>query len=265
MLQLLKSLARRAFPRPEQALLKRLYRNRLSNSFCDLKLPNGRLIQGLKPLEAYNEYKDIFMKGIYDAKLSSPSPKIIDAGAYIGLSTIYFLQRYPNCDLTLFECDPEIIKKLKCNVPEIERGEVKLEPFALAADHHQAIFYRSGDDAGSMVQQHGDGFPVECRPLSDYLETKIDLLKMNIEGAEMDVLAACGKKLRQVKEMIIEFHSFTGHPQRLDELLKTLRDQGFRYCINHFDEESNWACRTPFRVTADTSFILLVHAIQEPL
>ncbi len=260
MRQWAKQCFRKLFPRPELALLEQLRKRRLGTEPCSFKLPSGRLMRGLKPLEAYHEYKDIFIKGIYDADLSSRRPRVIDAGAYMGLSAVYFLQRYPDCDLTLFECDPEVISTLTSNLPEVESGQVRLEPFALSSGRGRANFFRRGGDAGSLMRQDGEPFEVECRPLMDYLEEEVDFLKMNIEGAEIDVLASCGASLRRVKEMVVEFHSFAGQSQRLDELLKTLRDFGFRYCINHFDEESNWACRTPFRTDSETSYVLLVHA-----
>lgn len=264
MLQKLKTIFRHFFPRPEQALLMELKKHRLETVARDVQLPSGRVMKGLKPMEAYNEYKDMFIKGIYDVPLEGDAPRIIDAGAYVGFSAVYFLERYPHCDLTLFECDPDIVEQLKANVPEVAQGRVKLEECALSSNSGHVTFYKSGDDAGSIHVQTEQAFEVKCEPLAPYLEKgEVDFLKMNIEGAEMDVLEACGEKLRAIKEMVIEFHSFAGQSQRLQDLLGTLSRQGYRYAINHFDEDSNWACRTPFRIQRDTSFVLLVHAIRD--
>jgi hypothetical protein len=81
----------------------------------------------------------------------------------------------------------------------------------------------------------------------------------------MDVLASCEDLLHKVREMVIEFHSFSGQEQRLQELLATLTRAGFRYLLNHFDEESNWAAIPPFHLEQETSYVLLIYGKRKDL
>lgn len=264
MLDFLKKLYRIINPTPERALLRALRRQRLGQREVGVELPSGRVVRGMKPLEAYNEYKDIFIKGIYRFSPSRPNPVIIDAGAYVGFSAIYFLQAYEDAHLTLFECDPEILETLKLNLQDDE-DRYELVEKALAGKEGEATFHRSGDDGGSLFGSEGSAFSVQTTTLLPWLEQEVDFLKMNIEGAEMEALRACGPSLRKVREMVIEFHSFPGRDQELSHLLNTLKMAGFRYLVNHYDADSNFACEPPFHLDKDTEFVLLVYAKRDDL
>ena len=202
----------------------------------------------------------MFMEGIYSFKCDHDHPRIIDGGGYIGFSTLYFKSLYPNSKVTVFECDPKALKLLYKNLNDNGYSDVEVVEKALADKEGKLSFSQEGGDAGSLYLTDGPQIEVSCVPLSDYLEQEVDFLKLNIEGAEMDVIEACGEKLRQVKEMVIEFHSFAGQDQRLQELLNSLSQQGFRYLINHYDYESNYAAKPPFHLEESSCYVLLVYA-----
>src|SRR6266540_416966 len=61
-------------------------------------------------------YEDIFKEQTYRFQTSHLSPYIIDGGANIGLSTLYFKELYPNSHITAFEADEQIFDVLKRNV-----------------------------------------------------------------------------------------------------------------------------------------------------
>ncbi len=62
-------------------------------------------------------------------------------------------------------------------------------------------------------------------------EEKINMLKIDIEGAEIDVIKDCKESLDKVENIFIEFHSFINKPQELDVILKILSENNFRYFI----------------------------------
>jgi hypothetical protein len=86
------------------------------------------------------------------------------------------------------------------------------------------------------------------------------MLKMNIEGAEYDVIAECADRLRNVREIIIEYHHLPGLPRTLHQILAILHEQGFEYLINDFDSETNTGVRAPFQLTPDSRYFLLLYA-----
>ena len=55
-------------------------------------------------------------------------------------------------------------------------------------------------------------------------------IKMDIEGAEAECLCQT-RTLENVEQMFVEYHSFEGEPQLLDEVLRKLKESGFRYYI----------------------------------
>jgi Methyltransferase FkbM domain len=67
--------------------------------------------------------------------------------------------------------------------------------------------------------------------LRAYPTGRVDFLKLEIEGAEVDVLLDCADVLPNVRNVFVEYHSFATEEQRLDELLTLLKTSGFRVYI----------------------------------
>ena len=88
----------------------------------------------------------------------------------------------------------------------------------------------------------GESINVKAVDLSDFLQERVDFLKLDIEGAECDVIPSLDGKLEHVMSMYIEYHSYDGQPQRLADILKTLEDNKFRHAIN-----TNFASQQPMR------------------
>src|SRR5262249_16116852 len=76
--------------------------------------------------------------------------------------------------------------------------------------------------------QRADSSMIEVRTerLSPYLDRDIDLLKLDIEGAEGEVLAEAASCLHRVREIRMEVHQTKDHP-RLAAVEDLLRSAGF--------------------------------------
>lgn len=77
-----------------------------------------------------------------------------------------------------------------------------------------------------------DESQVEAVLLSSYLDRTVDLLKLDVEGAELKVLRelAGKRKLDLIQQMIVEYHYDLSNPDNsLGELLRILEESGFRY------------------------------------
>lgn len=194
----------------------------------------GRPFRIPDPLSFYWSYKEIVEDRIYDFPFSSDCPCILDLGANCGLSALFFLLRYPEAQLTCVEADPDLFAVLRENLHTTDfESRTRFLSAAIGPAAGEVDFHASGADSGRLIPHRT--LPSKTRrvpaiTLDSLIEGPVDFLKMDIEGAETDVLLASGK-LDCIARVFVEYHSLTDRPQRLDELLSHLRRFGFRTWI----------------------------------
>jgi FkbM family methyltransferase len=215
----------------------------------------------------YILYKDVFAERIYHFQSERPDPVILDCGTNIGMSVLYFKQVYPAARIIGFEPDPTVYPLLEHNIKANALGNVRIEQAALGGQVGTLTFWSDGV-CGSCADQYRPGdvkegltrFDVPCVRLRDYLQEPVDFMKMNIEGAEFEAIADAKDRLRQIREMIIEYHHLPNLRRSLHEILAILHEAGFEYLINDFDRETNPGCGAPFRLTPSSRYYLLIYA-----
>ena len=210
-------------------------------------------------LSFYMAAKDIFLQGIYDFETANQQPVVIDGGGHIGLFTLYAKQKYPDSLITVFEPDKESLELLNKNIEANGIKNVEIVNAGLYANEGEVSFGSDHSDGSSIYAKEKET-NIKVVPLSKYIDSEIDFLKLNIEGAELDVLHEIESKLPLIKELVIEYHGFPEIGQKLHEILAILDRNGFRYTIHDFDAETNSATKPPFRLTKDTRFFLLIYA-----
>ena len=217
--------------------------------------------------EFYHLYKNIFLQRIYHFDAERPDPRILDCGSNIGMSILYFKHVYPRARVIGFEPDPAIHPYAEENLRRNRMEDVQLVRAAVGGREGNLVFYSDGKIGSCLEENLPAGNPegwtrceVPCLRLRDYLTEPVDFMKMNIEGAEWEALSDSERNLRQIREMIIEYHHWPGLPRTLHEILALLNRQGFEYMINDFDSQTNGAVQPPFRLNADTRYWLLIYA-----
>jgi FkbM family methyltransferase len=190
----------------------------------------GPSLVGVDGPSCYAAFGEIFRKRYYEFASASAEPRIIDGGANIGLSVIFFKRLFPRARVTAFEPDPDVFSALAKNMQSFGLGDVDLVNKALWIREETLDFHQDGADGGrlNVAQEHGRSLRVQTLRLHSYLSEPVDMLKLDIEGAEVDVLLDCADRLGNVRHCYVEYHSFMDRPQRLDELLGVLRGAGFR-------------------------------------
>lgn len=182
--------------------------------------------------------KEIFTQDCYYFESSAFAPKIIDAGAHIGLATLYFKQLYPFAQVTAIEPNPVAVNILQTNITTNHCSDVTIVAGKLAetpgtsefftdatADNwHSTASGQIGAWTGNQLDQK-KALTVPNVLLADFLTEEIDFLKMDIEGAELAVLTATKEHLHKVKHLMVEFHPTKN--QSLKELLTLLQEVGF--------------------------------------
>ena len=193
---------------------------------------------------------EILMDQEYYFDTDQKKPYIIDAGANFGMSSVYFKELYPNAEVLAFEPVPFLHDLASKNVARNKLSDVTVLKKGLAAKPGTATFFMSGDYsmAGSLTERRrtfGDEIEeltIETVPLADYLDREVDFLKLDIEGAEGEVLMAAGDALANVRQMCVEWH-LGANPSdiALDDVLSILTRLGFRYQIG---KSGNYAKRS---------------------
>ncbi|MBP5204367.1 FkbM family methyltransferase [bacterium] len=217
--------------------------------FPKTKVINGYAITYFNDKELDLIQKEIFTNKIYDVEISNDSPIIIDCGAYLGLSIVYFKKRYPNSKIIAFEPNPNVFPFLEENVTCNRLENVTLYNVALGRKKCTRDFYIDSSGIGAFStssfnkdawngKQRTKRIGVSVDMLSNYINSNVDLVKIDIEGAEMEVMddLAHTKKVVLVDNYIIEFHQ--SKKNRLDNLTNLL--EKYRYFVDiKPDKEDN--------------------------
>ena len=182
------------------------------------------------------QYQEIFAYNFYAFNTVLESPVIYDCGANIGTSVLFFSKNYPKAKIIAFEASPYIFSILKRNVEINKITNVTAHQNAVWIKDETLEFGEEGADSGS-IHSRADVKKVKVQAL-DFLkilenEKRIDLLKIDIEGAEMQLLPHISPIFHKVEKIFIEYHSFNDQEQKLDELLSLLSKNDFRYYIRH--------------------------------
>ncbi len=177
-------------------------------------------------------YKEVFKKNIYKFQTTAISPVIIDCGANVGVSCVYFKRVYPQCRLIAFEPDPIIFNYLEDNIKSGEIKNIELIQKAVWSCNTELEFYSEKSDAGRLnVEMNAEKITVQTTRLKDYLKEQVDFLKIDIEGAETEVILDSKDLLKNVQNIFIEYHSFKNNKQTLSNILEKIQEAGFRYQI----------------------------------
>jgi FkbM family methyltransferase len=210
-------------------------------------------------LSFYYASKDIFYHRIYDFESNSDAPVVIDGGGHIGLFTLYVKCKYPKAKITVFEPEQQSLELLRKNLAANCINDVKIVEAGLYKENTKLSFGSDNSDGSSIFAKEKD-LSINVVKLSDYIKSPVDFVKLNIEGAELDVISEMSSLLYNVKELVFEYHGFPEIGQNLHKILPILADAGFRYMIHDFDAETNSASKPPFKLREDTRYFLLVYA-----
>lgn len=161
------------------------------------------------------------------------TPVIIDCGANVGVSVLYYKSLYPQAKVICFEPDPAVFSCLKENLLVNNITDVECRAQAVWVHGDGVSFGSEGADGGSIMRET-NAVRLPSVRLKEVLRQHsfIDLLKIDIEGAEVPVLLDCAEELVRVKYLYVEYHSFPGTKQELGALLTLLTEQGFRYYLD---------------------------------
>jgi FkbM family methyltransferase len=150
-------------------------------------------------------YKDIWVDKAYGAIGGNPA-MIVDAGGHIGLAAAYFATQHPTASIYVIEPDDRNFAMLTRNTeqfPNVHRIKAGLWG-------EQVSLHIANPESSPWAFSLRPGGGIKGVTIPDILamsgRSRIDLLKMDIEGAEIEVLNSAKTWIRQVEAMAIELH-----------------------------------------------------------
>jgi len=235
-------------------------------------LPFGRVdYADAASLEA--QYHSIFVLREYEFATASENPVILDCGGNIGLSAMWFKLRYPGARITVFEPAENLFAILSANLVRLGMHDVRRERAALWHENSVLRLHNARADGG-FVGEAGQSCPESCPDsgsevpavrLADRIAGPVDLLKLDIEGAEYAVLRdlAASGKLSQVRAVAGELHAGSAQGGEVAELMRLFAEAGFSFTLSHARPAPALFCRreeTPFPSLADGKYMANFYA-----
>jgi FkbM family methyltransferase len=214
------------------------------------------------------QWHEIFVRRSLEFDTACAAPTILDCGANVGLASIWLRRAYPQARITAFEADPQVYAVLQRNLQRNGMSGITVRHAAIWRETGTIPFRCEGSDAGAIdrvgAATEGAVREVPCVRLRDVLaETgTVDFMKMDIEGAELDVLEDAAELLRSVRAMQVEIHDFDPARRMLPRCLTLLEHAGFEYALGDFSGavwRSESARRGPF-THAVPAWVVLVRA-----
>ena len=183
------------------------------------------------------QWHDIFVLGALEFQPSSQAPRILDCGANVGLASLFFKQRFPRARVTAYEADPALVELLRANVAGNGADDVETIHAALWTSTGEIAFRCEGSDSGMIESLPGAVPGTSCSVpslrLRDVLGSEpIDLLKLDIEGAEDAVLADCESVLDRVRAIVMDLHEFDPADRQVPRVLERLTRLGLTYSVD---------------------------------
>ena len=196
-------------------------------------------------IKDFGDFTGIFFNEYYYFPRSDRPIFAIDCGSNVGISLVYIKLRCPNARVVCFEPNPAARVFLERTIAANNwHKDVTVQPYALGRAKGTANFFVDRDmdtSSGGSLTHFFEGYkqptvvlPVQVEKLSDFIKAPVDFLKIDIEGAEFEVLEdlILNNKLKQVASIQLEHHYHQGFLERpLSDMLKLLESAGFKTAV----------------------------------
>lgn len=159
--------------------------------------------------------------GEYDVPLTLPGGrKILDLGANCGAFALWAIHRWPGSHVMCYEPHPETYKILLENIEDYP--QIKAQNIALGAPGIRILYDGTWNSGEASFHQTQNNFAQTGQHLevTDPLTLpEADIIKLDIEGCELEVLSALVSDERTFELILLEYHNETLR-RSIDSLLK---------------------------------------------
>jgi FkbM family methyltransferase len=214
-----------------------------------IKLPDGthticlRTHAGDLPI-----FYDIFLTGIYrlPSSIFLQSKTIVDIGAHIGMAALFFHAHCPQATVYCIEADPDNFALLQENLP----GDNVALHAAISNSHEPVYLQKEPFSFNTHIATGVTGLSVPGITMHSFLNEQpishIDIIKIDIEGAERMLFEGDASWLSITDNILIEIHS----PENLAQFEARVKEYGFIVEARQFQYETiYWAHRFNHLIT----------------
>ena len=169
-------------------------------------------------------YEQIFVKNVYNLHalkrmLPTQSPMIFDVGANCGFFTIRVLDIWPDASVRAFEPQGGVVSEFSRMVLLNDLSDrVKCIDCAIGKNEGEMVFYENrSPQSASLVKEKVERKRILKKYLVNVLSvdryvgdnqiSEVDILKVDVEGGELEVLEGARQTLLTVSALFIEVHS----------------------------------------------------------
>ncbi|HUZ23602.1 MAG TPA: FkbM family methyltransferase [Streptosporangiaceae bacterium] len=231
-----------------------------------VEFDDGLKVFASSSMEARFIYDEIFRLGCYDGIRLPPQPLVIDVGANIGMFALFVKLRYPDAEILAFEPAPESANIFRQNMGLHGLDGVQVAEIALGSSQERAApftYYpaipgnstrypgQKGPAKAALSKIYsarvaerlykGSDITVPVERLSAFLSAgrPVDLLKIDVEGSEVDVLRGIDPEhWPLIRQAVIEVEvELEEDGRRLDSVCDLLRAHGLDPSVGPEPEE----------------------------
>lgn len=214
-----------------------------------IEFEDGLMVFASSKMETRFLHDEIFRAGCYDHVELPQRPLVVDAGANIGMFALYIKRRYPAAEILAFEPAPESATVLRQNIQLHGLAGITVHEVALGSQPEKTApftYYPSSPGSSTRYPEQtgparaavgrifsdrvaerlyrGREITVPVERLSAFLAAgrPVDLLKIDVEGAELDVLQSIDPPhWPLIRQAILEVRENAGHLAAVCDLLSS--------------------------------------------
>ncbi len=186
----------------------------------------------LRPMPANDlgNAMEVFLFSIYDSPRPLPAlRRIVDLGANVGFSVVYFAHRFPDAEMVAWEPHPDHIRQLSANIAAngLEH-RVSIQPYAVGVKDKTQWLVDLGTSSHVVDRQAPNSIRIEVKDWFQHVPPRpIDLLKVDIEGGEYDLLFDPRFLALDVPRLVVECHCSAERPSGDEDIAAHLRALGY--------------------------------------
>ena len=204
--------------------LGRHLRDVLINAFpVEMRTPTGLTVR-LRNRSEFAVYRNIFVERVYPLDAfageigATPAPVVFDVGANNGQFAAAIFDRWPQARVHSFEPQKNLVPRIRefADINGLQDRHV-VNWCAIGASAGEADFFQNRSPVSASLLREKAArrtvrrvYKVPVKTLDDYAQTQgirqVDILKLDVEGVELDALRGARQVLGRVRLMFLEVH-----------------------------------------------------------